>query len=1063
MSGLEAFSMVCNVITVISFGLETVKLCHSINESGSSDPELVRYAQWIRENSEQLLTHQQSANTDAEKRLHDIASECLQCTKNIVKEVQHISPKKSGLFRAMISTVKTIRRKPHLDQLKSRLQALRNTMDTVVIGQILKECITSGEINQNNYGTLIRDQKAFNRIHEQRSQVVEVLIREFHDSIKTSIVTALGTIEAKIDVVETRNHERQSHEKLLQSLKYDGMNERKNSIPRKHKKTFEWIFEGLELEETSGSYSEHETLGKSDVIILVDDSDLAHEKRRRVHEANMAKRNQRGANLLGWLQGDSRDLYWISGKPGSGKSTLMKFIVTDKRTKTALRSWRHRPEIISHFLWKPGMHLQQNLQGLLCSLLYQILMEGPDIGAQLLHNDPGLRFKNRCDDWDSEDLKRILFETLRATDRSYFVVLDGLDELSKPHTGMGELFGLMDRLMAEDNVKLCVSSRPERVFEDRLSSGRLLRMQDLTFQDILNYILATLDDITLEVDDYMKGRIATEILKKSDGVFIWVHTVLQNVKHGINEFNETWHDVYDRITELPPDLMELYRDMWSRLGESSKKYVRQAALYFQLVRYGDFSLNTVACLAVASNDKMLDSFTGLDTLPQPLELVKSSFSVLFPVHNETNDIVTQKYKNAVTEPIDKRSLDDTYLAMSKWDQYGAQIRFTHRTAVDFLDSDEGIKLFGEYKQAEDDIFSRLFRAGVLLGCMPHDHDSGIRRNFSSFSGRYQLKQPLDGTARDLLDLFRRCEERILPFCDPPPGFSSHAFFIFSAAYFGFYDYVEETLQATEDDYDAMVDSALIGACSLPFNSNNDPSSVVTTSRHDLIHQCLESLPRSAADPSENMMNAWRCFLRHFLPRALGSTSLEEKTTIGNILEYFISAGVRPSQKYIMDISTDSRQWYISIPNPQEEFGFTSDDSVCWEESKLYLEVNDYFLLRVLSDRIHCTSKVIAQAASLAFMRPILGRNPCPTENKMEMFTCSLSEDKREVFEEWIFEGFVMWPPSENCFPDEVPSCLQVEELGVFQTVFDALEEIGYDLPEVNQNYLCWHDYDEFVP
>ncbi|KAF4872939.1 hypothetical protein CGCSCA1_v007955 [Colletotrichum siamense] len=148
---------------------------------------------------------------------------------------------------------------------------------------------------------------------------------------------------------------------------------------------------------------------------------------------------------------------------------------------------------------------------------------------------------------------------------------------------MSELFGLLDKLVAEDGVKLCVSSRHERAFEDRFASGRLLRMQDLTFQDIFDYTLASLNDVPLEADDDMKKVIIYEIMEKSEGVFIWVHIVLQNIKHGISEFNENWLDIYDRITELPPDLMDLYRDMWSRLGENSKRYAKQAALYFQFM------------------------------------------------------------------------------------------------------------------------------------------------------------------------------------------------------------------------------------------------------------------------------------------------------------------------------------------------------------------------------------------------------------------------------------------------------------------------------------------------
>ncbi|KAF4843272.1 hypothetical protein CGCSCA4_v008060 [Colletotrichum siamense] len=569
MSGLEAFSMVCNVMTVISFGLETAKLCRSIHESGSSDPELAKHARRMRESSEQLLQLQLSATTDAEKRLQDVVSECLQCTKDIEKEVIYLSPKKPGILRAMKSTIKTIRRRPHLDQLKARLETSRNTMNTFVIGEILEKCVESGKLNAGNFEALIRDQQAFQMAHKQRSQVVKDLMTQFHDRSKEIVITACKKIEDKIDVVQLRQDADKAYERLLGSLDYEKMNTRRSAIQKKHDMTFEWIFEGLELDDTSISDTDADGTSTQDVTSFVREADVSAK-----HEfgARRALERQRRADLIGWLRGDSRDLYWISGKPGSGKSTLMKFITYDKRTKTALRSWRSQPEIISHFLWKPGIDLQNNLRGMLCSLLHQTLVMDEDIGARLLHDRPSLRHRKKIDDWDSDDLKNTLFEAFQATSRSYLVILDGLDELSRPHRGMSQLFELLDELIAEDGVKLCVSSRPERVFEERFSSGRLLRMQDLTFQDILNYTLATLNETTLEADDHLKELIVNEIMKKSEGVFIWVHTVLENVKHGISEFSETWHDVYDRITELPSDLMELYRDMWSRLGDS-KKYV----------------------------------------------------------------------------------------------------------------------------------------------------------------------------------------------------------------------------------------------------------------------------------------------------------------------------------------------------------------------------------------------------------------------------------------------------------------------------------------------------------
>ena len=43
------------------------------------------------------------------------------------------------------------------------------------------------------------------------------------------------------------------------------------------------------------------------------------------------------SSFTSWLQGPE-NIYWITGKPGSGKSTLMKMLSTDPQTNTLLQA-----------------------------------------------------------------------------------------------------------------------------------------------------------------------------------------------------------------------------------------------------------------------------------------------------------------------------------------------------------------------------------------------------------------------------------------------------------------------------------------------------------------------------------------------------------------------------------------------------------------------------------------------------------------------------------------------------------------------------------------------------
>ncbi|KAH6617141.1 hypothetical protein F5144DRAFT_541013 [Chaetomium tenue] len=75
-----------------------------------------------------------------------------------------------------------------------------------------------------------------------------------------------------------------------------------------------------------------------------------------------------------WLRTGS-DLFWIHGKPGSGKSTLMKYIFHNKATWELLHNWRTGSlEVTAAFFFHyRGTTIQKSFEGVLRSLITQIL------------------------------------------------------------------------------------------------------------------------------------------------------------------------------------------------------------------------------------------------------------------------------------------------------------------------------------------------------------------------------------------------------------------------------------------------------------------------------------------------------------------------------------------------------------------------------------------------------------------------------------------------------------------------------------------------------------------
>ncbi|KAH6608207.1 hypothetical protein Trco_004520, partial [Trichoderma cornu-damae] len=82
--------------------------------------------------------------------------------------------------------------------------------------------------------------------------------------------------------------------------------------------------------------------------------------------------------LKDWLQkGDG--IFWISGRPASGKSTLMKFLHNDGRTSRLLRRWQSAGEHVeaNFFFHYRGNLIQKSFEGLLRGILSQILEQAP--------------------------------------------------------------------------------------------------------------------------------------------------------------------------------------------------------------------------------------------------------------------------------------------------------------------------------------------------------------------------------------------------------------------------------------------------------------------------------------------------------------------------------------------------------------------------------------------------------------------------------------------------------------------------------------------------------------
>ncbi|KAI1081289.1 hypothetical protein F5B20DRAFT_588842 [Whalleya microplaca] len=375
--------------------------------------------------------------------------------------------------------------------------------------------------------------------------------------------SSTGTPSATYRNISNRKairHNKDLAEAIIESLSFERINSRQESIPKAHADTYEWVFG----EPRCGDNGE-----------------------------------PLWSDFSKWLTSESDHV------PGAGKSTLFKFLTRDERLWASLREWASPSNLIlaTYFSWNAGNSFQKSRQGLLRTLLGQCLERYPSLLVPVvfpgrwamlqLHND-----KVTLPDWTMVELEAGLQAMLSQAGRQlsgngtsfkFGLFIDGLDEFEDDHL---QLIELVREANAHPNVKICVSSRPWNVFRDVFSQNPMLQLELLTQNDIRLYV----DGLFQKSQGFKERSLlqpdeAKELLEvlviKAQGVFLWVSVVVRDLLLSLQE-GDKLSDLQTTLNALPEDLSDLYQVIWKR---TNSRYYGEAAQYFSLVEaYAKHSL-----------------------------------------------------------------------------------------------------------------------------------------------------------------------------------------------------------------------------------------------------------------------------------------------------------------------------------------------------------------------------------------------------------------------------------------------------------------------------------------
>ena len=169
------------------------------------------------------------------------------------------------------------------------------------------------------------------------------------------------------------------------------------------------------------------------------------------------------ANFADWLRDVSKSsLFWITGKPGSRKSALMKFLYHSLLTEATLQSWSLSVPLVTSafFFWNSGSKIQMSQPGLLQTLLYQALSKHIDLIPRVCPErwDVCRLFGYDPFPWTREDLLQAMGALVQegCKTNKFFFLIDGLDRFEGVYEEQQDLVTLLRDIAKSPNVKMCV-------------------------------------------------------------------------------------------------------------------------------------------------------------------------------------------------------------------------------------------------------------------------------------------------------------------------------------------------------------------------------------------------------------------------------------------------------------------------------------------------------------------------------------------------------------------------------------------------------------------------------
>ncbi|KPM44913.1 hypothetical protein AK830_g1632 [Neonectria ditissima] len=417
-----------------------------------------------------------------------------------------------------------------------------------------------------------------------------------------------------------------------------------------------------------------------------------------------------------WLQDKPSQILWVSGNPGSGKSTLMKHIIKHEAPESSVNS-----TLVAQFFFSQHGEIQ-SMGSLLRSLLYQILQSTSsswtfEVFATLIEKRETLGSDRPWDDdLLAENLLRLIDKSTALGD-SFSFYIDALDECNEPDRVIA-LVRRLNSLSPPRGIRTCLSSRHSPSF----TPAREICMEDNNLDDIQRYLYEKLVFWKYSFPSALDLQsLIPAITNKAGGTFLWAALVVSTLLH--DSSLEHLKSSPDPISWFPTNLDAAYERVLQRLWNSHgarRRRTAQGALTLVLCAIRPLSILELWNALEMIDDELDHQWTDWEQ-GQKVKLKE------MPQEIETIPLDTTAQLMALCGGLLEVSSHPLKSSSGTISVSGLTVRFIHGTVREFL-MGEGSPMIEEAYHERDRMADSHFRVARI--CLNHINGTATSWRFS---------------------------------------------------------------------------------------------------------------------------------------------------------------------------------------------------------------------------------------------------------------------------------------------------------------------------------------------